>query len=283
MRFSVILPLYHSHATLMRAIDSVLAQTLPVYEILLVVDDAGDYRHYCNEPRIKLLSTGAVASGAGNARTIGIAAATGDAVALLDADDAFHPTRLETLAPLIKTFGAAFTATRYIDDASGIELPNINAIFCSDRLQPLELMLSGMHTHVHVAFDRSCCPARYDISYPAEDTLFAIKLYDYVDVVGYSSTPLYDYYRSKNSFCNQQGSAQKFLDFIDHVLDPRTDAYAAIRQYRAFDTLQRYLQCMRAAEMEVIADPELSFQSAMQIRANNTLLPLLKENTYVRN
>lgn len=276
MRFSVIIPLYRSRDTLARAIASVLAQTLPAHEIILVADDGEDYHDFAADARVRLLSTGIVGSGAGNARNIGIRAATGDAIALLDADDAFHPARLAALAPLVKKYGAAFTGTRYIDDATGTELPNINFMFEAESLSPLALALSGMHTHVHVAFDRVRCPALNDVSHAAQDSVFMMKLYDYVDAVGYTNAPLYDYYRSAGSFCTQQGSAQKFVDFIDDVLDPQSEAYAAVSKYKAFEALRLYLECMREAEIEVITNSERPFQEIMRARAEETLWPQIK-------
>lgn len=276
MRFSVVIPLYRAHQTLLRALNSVFSQTLPVHEIILVADDAADYSNYITDVRVRLLSTGRVGAGAGHARNTGIAAATGDAIALLDADDAFHPTRLEALAPLIDKYGAAFSGARYIDEATGSELPNINLTFDEDCLPPLALALSGMHTHVHVAFDRARCPARYDVCYAAEDFTFMMKLYDFIDTVGYTKAPLYDYYRSAQSFCNQLGSTEKFLEAIDDLLDPQSDAYAVVSQYKAFVPLRLYFNCMRTAEIALIANPELSFQKVMQAYAHETLLPLIK-------
>lgn len=265
MRISIVIPLYHSTPTLQRAIDSVLAQTHAAYEIILVVDDGTDYTHFVTDARIRLLSTQTVGAGAGFARNVGIDAATGDAIALLDADDAFHPDRLASLAPLVKKYGAAFSGTRYIDDVNGMELPNINYIYEKDCLNPTELLLSGMHTLVHLVFDPTRCPLRNDVSPAAQDTILAIKLFDYVQKVGYSPLPLYDYHRSASSFCVQQGSAQKFLNFIDEVLDPQTQAYAKISRYKAFEALSRYLNVMREAERIVIENPDIPFQATLRM------------------
>lgn len=265
MRVSVVVPLYHSSPTLGRAIDSVLAQTFPAHEIILVVDDGVDYQPFVTDARIRLLSTCTIGAGAGFARNVGIETATGDMIALLDADDVFHPDRLATLAPLVKKYGAAFSATRYIDDANGMELPNINYVFEKECLNPTELLLSGMHTLVHLVFDPKRCPLRNDVSPAAQDTILAAKLFNYVDAVGYSPLPLYDYCRSVSSFCVQQGSAQKFLNFIDEVLDPQTQAYGKISTYKAFEELSRYLNVMRDAERAVIENPDISFQATLRM------------------
>jgi len=101
-RFSVVIPAFNSAATLARAIDSVQAQTWPAHEILVVDDGSTD-------------ATADVAAGFGEAvrlirqensgvsvaRNTGAAAATGDWLAFLDADDWYAPDRIKVHAEWI--------------------------------------------------------------------------------------------------------------------------------------------------------------------------------------
>lgn len=94
---SVVIPAYNAAATLSRAIESVLAQTHPAGEII-VVDDGGaddleairtrfgDRVTWIRQPN----------GGASSARNRGIDAACGELIAFLDADDYWEPTKLET-------------------------------------------------------------------------------------------------------------------------------------------------------------------------------------------
>lgn len=93
--FSVIIPNYNNAATLARAIDSVLAQTHPAHEIIVVddgsVDDSravvcayGDRIRYVYQAN----------AGVSAARNAGASLATGGWLAFLDADDTFVPERL---------------------------------------------------------------------------------------------------------------------------------------------------------------------------------------------
>lgn len=99
---SVIIPCFRCADTVERALLSVLEQTLPPAEILLIDDCSQDetlskLRRLSAEhgaERIKVIALAANA-GAGSARNAGWDAASQAYLALLDADDAWHPRKLE--------------------------------------------------------------------------------------------------------------------------------------------------------------------------------------------
>lgn len=78
--------------SLTRAVQSVLDQTLPVAEII-VVADTDDAVALPPDARIKLLRN-AVGNGPARCRQLGIDAARGAVIALLDDDDEWHTTKL---------------------------------------------------------------------------------------------------------------------------------------------------------------------------------------------
>ena len=102
-RVSVIIPAYDAAHCIGRAIESVLMQTERDFELLVIDDASSDATAAlveaaaANDPRIRLLRA-PTNGGPGLARNLGIAAATGQWIAPLDADDRFHPHRLEQLA-----------------------------------------------------------------------------------------------------------------------------------------------------------------------------------------
>lgn len=102
---SVIIPCYRCADTIERAVESVINQTLPPKEILLVEDcsnDAGStlaalYRlqqQFQGEISISVIPLNQN-GGPGSARNAGWKAAQGTYIAFLDADDAWHPKKLE--------------------------------------------------------------------------------------------------------------------------------------------------------------------------------------------
>ena len=99
---SVLIPVYNSEQTILQALDAAQSQTLVDIEII-VIDDASNDRtadlvqvRALSDPRIRLCRR-QTNGGPAAARNNGIAVATGDWIALLDADDTMSPDRLERL------------------------------------------------------------------------------------------------------------------------------------------------------------------------------------------
>ncbi len=94
-RFSVIVPVFNGARTIGRALDSILAQTHPAHEVIVVDDGSADDTRSVVESygsRVRYLRQ--ANQGVSVARNRGVAAATGDWLAFLDADDWFLPDRL---------------------------------------------------------------------------------------------------------------------------------------------------------------------------------------------
>ena len=93
---SAIIPVFNRAGTLVRALDSVAAQTRPPDEVIVVDDGSTDgveeviARDY---PGVRVIRQ--ANAGVSSARNRGIAAATGVWIALLDSDDEWRPRKLE--------------------------------------------------------------------------------------------------------------------------------------------------------------------------------------------
>lgn len=95
-RISVIIPAYNAEKTLPRALGSVFDQRFPPYEIIVVNDGSTDCTEQVLAPcmqRIRYLKQ--PNGGASLARNAGAAVAQGELLAFLDADDYWHPDKLE--------------------------------------------------------------------------------------------------------------------------------------------------------------------------------------------
>ncbi|MDR2463071.1 MAG: glycosyltransferase family 2 protein [Verrucomicrobiales bacterium] len=102
MKFSVLINNYNYAPWLRECVDSVLAQTLPPHEIIVVDDGSTDgsvallREHYGNNPLVKIIAQ--KNSGQFVAVDAGIQAADGDVLCLLDADDRYKPDYLASLS-----------------------------------------------------------------------------------------------------------------------------------------------------------------------------------------
>ena len=102
-RFSVVIATYNQRAYLLEAVRSVVEQTLPVHEVIVVVDGATDG----TAETVRAAYPAAVILQQPNlgkcvARNTGIERATGDWVCFLDHDDLWHREFLETAADHIR-------------------------------------------------------------------------------------------------------------------------------------------------------------------------------------
>ncbi|BBD99720.1 glycosyltransferase family 2 protein [Sphingobium amiense] len=97
-RVSVVIPAYNSAALIGATLRTVIDQTMPDWEAIIVddcsTDDLAAVIDGFADPRIRLIRH-RVNGGASAARNTGIAAAKGRFIAFLDADDAWVPDKLE--------------------------------------------------------------------------------------------------------------------------------------------------------------------------------------------
>jgi len=145
IRFSVIIPAYNAEKTIVRAIDSVMAQSYPVYEIIVVDDASTDGTRVLLEHtyarQIKLIQK-VNNGGSSVARNTGWDVAMGDYIAFLDADDIWHKDKLAvmntilTSAPGITLFYHPYTQT----DLSNKVLPENMVVY---RLPFIKLLPSN--------------------------------------------------------------------------------------------------------------------------------------------
>lgn len=100
MKVAVIIPAYNRAATLERSVESVLNQTIPVDEIIIVNDASSDNtsevaRDLCNTYRNIQLIDLESNSGAPVARNAGATASKSHFLSFLDSDDVLKPSKIE--------------------------------------------------------------------------------------------------------------------------------------------------------------------------------------------
>ncbi len=161
MRFSVIVPLYNKDPYIEKALRSVLSQTFKDYELIVVNDGSLDN---------SLAVAEKVLSGVGNARIInqenagvstarnnGIAAAQGEYICFLDADDWWEPTFLEEMDGLIKEYpdaGLYCTNYYYVHNRKSVvklDIPTGYYNYCKEYARTLCMSATSSSSCVSMA------------------------------------------------------------------------------------------------------------------------------------
>jgi teichuronic acid biosynthesis glycosyltransferase TuaG len=151
------MPVWNARATLGEAAESVLAQTMPDLELLLIDDGSTDGSrdlaevYAAQDPRARVLGDG-VNRGPAAARNAGIRTARGRWIAFLDADDLWRPEKLEVQIGYMERAGPPFTFTA-LDriDESGRRLGTIGA---PARVDYARLLKGNVIPCQTAAFDR---------------------------------------------------------------------------------------------------------------------------------
>lgn len=134
MIISVIIPLYNKENEIQRAIRSVLAQTIPDFEVIVVNDGSTDnsleQAQKIADPRVRIISQ--ENQGVSSARNNGVAKAKSQWIAFLDADDEWHPEFLESLLSLKTQFpNADLLSSSYtnVNSDGTSRLPRTSTLF----------------------------------------------------------------------------------------------------------------------------------------------------------
>ena len=115
---SVVIPTYNRATELPSAIESVLGQTYPSVEVIIVDDGSTDGTEALIQtrfPRVRYLRQSN--RGPAAARNAGIKAASGPYIAFLDSDDRWMPQKLERQIGLLRErpeVGLVFSTVRFV-------------------------------------------------------------------------------------------------------------------------------------------------------------------------
>jgi Glycosyl transferase family 2 len=139
LTISTVIPVHNVAEHVAQAIQSVLDQTRPPVEIIIVddcsTDDTVSVAHSFTDPRIRVLTT-MTNSGSGTARNLAMRFATGDLIAMLDGDDYWLTDHLAVVAGLLDrhpSAALAFSPTEAFGSQSWvwpIRIPTDQPVHC---------------------------------------------------------------------------------------------------------------------------------------------------------
>jgi teichuronic acid biosynthesis glycosyltransferase TuaG len=133
---SVICTARNAAPTIAATLDSVLAQDMPNWEMIIVDDGSTDdtvavvSRYARADPRIRLVTTGGI--GRGRALNLAMAEAQADLIANIDADDESHPCRLRCQVEAVKRHPELAVICTEIITVHGTDRPIWPAIGADD-------------------------------------------------------------------------------------------------------------------------------------------------------
>jgi glycosyltransferase involved in cell wall biosynthesis len=274
MLVSIIIPAYRAERTLARAVRSALAQTWRDIEVIVVADDGVDYRATLladgiSDECLRFVSTGRIGSGCHNARNVGLAAARGDAIAALDADDVFMPVRLEILLPIVQAHGAATDNPVVIADATGTVLYRaFDGNFGQKQLDAAALLALSVPLFPLIA--RAYAEPRLAGIELGEDFVANLRLIDRLGSLTMTDQTLSEYRVVTGSLSHNDGSAagfeQSYTLLIERLETGDRLGLSAATAAIARDGLLRKRELNRAFAAARAKEPALDFQTFVSRR-----------------
>jgi len=175
MLFSVIIPCHNAGRWIQKALESVENQAHPAHEIIVIddgsIDDSLARIKNCGVP-VKLLQVSF--QNAAAARNAGIEIATGDWIALLDADDIWYPNHLARAAELLEaTDDVAFMSNHDWIGLDGEIIPIPAGLRCKHFAPKVGLTIRDFFAHLNGSSHFGHSTVLY-----RRDRLFEVGMFD---------------------------------------------------------------------------------------------------------
>lgn len=116
-KVSIIIPVYNVEQYIEECLGSVLSQTYPAIEILLIENGSTDQsleliRKYQAFDQVRIIVQDCK-TGPGGARNAGVAAATGEYIAFVDGDDRIEPTMIEKMVQTLEEYQSSVVMCKH--------------------------------------------------------------------------------------------------------------------------------------------------------------------------
>ena len=208
---SIIVPIYNIEGYIRECIDSILAQTYPDFELILVDDDSPDNcGRICDEyaekdVRIKVIHK--ENGGLTSARNAGLSVAKGDWIMHVDGDDWIEPDMIESLIEAAKATEADLVFSDFIKygpNAGNNQLPSWN----SDKIDSMSRYIAYVMTTIWGSIAKRSLYIDHSLKSPegisyCEDFHLIVRLCHYAKKIANVHRPFYHYrYRPTSIMSN---------------------------------------------------------------------------------
>lgn len=280
MKFSVVIPVYNVKDYLAKCVQSVLAQQIESYEIILVDDGSTDGSgELCDALAQRKPDCIRVIhkpnGGLGDARNVGLEQAKGEYLVFIDSDDYIAPNMLRELSEKIEqTHADIITFGFRVDkngDTSEIHIDDLpeDHVFTLQSLPELLLALPNAWTRIY----KRTLFLETGIRYPGrvwyEDIRTTTKLFAKAGSVAAVRQPYYYYVVRENSITRNKNVARNH-----EIIDAFDDLLGWYKQNGLFEMYQPQL-CRLAVDHIFLA-------ASVRVLMTDPKHPLLKEfNQYL--
>lgn len=259
---SVIVPVYNVEEYLSRCVDSILAQTYPNLEIILVDDGSPDGSgaicdgYASNDSRVRVIHK--ENGGLSSARNVGIDAAEGEYLSFIDSDDWIHPNTYSHLMALMEKNDAAIACMGNMDVSektgeqklalcpkkeeciSGVEL--VSRMFRWDGIDCAacdKVFRADLFREIRFPLGKTCedIAIMYRVVLPAQRVVMCDK-------------PYYYYFHRPGSI-SYSGISEKTFHFMEHTEVILEDICT---HYPALETSARYLRVRSLVHSVLMTD-----------------------------
>lgn len=203
IKVSVIVPVYNAASTLRKCVDSLLAQTLKDFEVLLVDDGSTDESSaICDEyagkdSRVKAFHK--ANGGVSSARQFGIDHAQGEYTIHTDPDDWVEPEMLEELYKKAKEIDADMVICDYWENGPDIQKKVVQKPASLNAGTVLQELFTHLHGSTCNKMIRKSCYPKFGVRFPmgidyCEDLYVCASLLKHDIKVAYLPKAFYHYY-----------------------------------------------------------------------------------------
>lgn len=215
---SVVLPTYNRAGSLLRSVQSVLAQTYIDIELLIVDDGSNDETaqvvESLTDSRVRYLPQ-KENRGACAARNTGIRAARGEYIAFQDSDDAWHPEKLAAQLEQLRRKDADVVFCAFIRHDGKAEECLPVGLHDGERLTYEAMLVHNYISTQTMLGKRSCFQKEmFDETYPRlQDWELGLRLVRRFKVC-FDAKPMVDVYVQADSISRSPGKGMKAIESL---------------------------------------------------------------------
>lgn len=221
-KYSIITPVFNSFNLMHKYFESLNNQTYQNFEVIIVDDYStdGSYEEVCKYAQNSSLSISVYRTeknmGPGNARNIGIDAATGEWITFIDNDDWIDIDMIEKIDTVIEREKPDCIIFDYYIINKNRKKVEHSMYNSEGGFVPLDKCISNVRNHTCGKVYKLAKLRQHKVFYPqlrrCEDVAFVCRAIDACGSVYYMDEPLYYYYQRSSSLSNN-----KHLDEADMI------------------------------------------------------------------